>query len=96
MLNEPSVVAVEKSNNKILAVGAEARDMLERTPQRIVAVRPLKEGVIANYTITQEMLEYIVNKIAGKPLECVAIGTAKALDNLDKLRPGTIYSNAMF
>ena len=59
MLNEPSVVAVEKAGNKILAVGAEARDMLGRTPQGIVAVRPLKEGVIANYTITQKMLEYI-------------------------------------
>ena len=96
MLNEPSVVAVEKSNNKILAVGAEARDMLGRTPQRIVAVRPLKEGVIANDTITQKMLEYIVNKVEENPLECVAIGTGKALDNLDKLRPGTIYSNDMF
>ncbi|HBX75987.1 MAG: rod shape-determining protein [Acidaminococcaceae bacterium] len=66
VLNEPSVVAVEKAGNKILAVGAEARDMLGRTPQGIVAVRPLKEGVIANYTITQKMLEYIVNKVAGK------------------------------
>ena len=66
VLNEPSVVAVEKAGNKILAVGAEARDMLGRTPQGIVAVRPLKEGVIANYTITQKMLEYIINKVAGK------------------------------
>lgn len=66
VLNEPSVVALDKSNNRILAVGAEARDMLGRTPQGIVAVRPLKEGVIANYTITQKMLEYIINKVAGK------------------------------
>lgn len=66
VLNEPSVVAVEKSNNRILAVGSDARDMLGRTPQGIVAVRPLKEGVIANYTITQKMLEYIINKVAGK------------------------------
>ena len=66
VLNEPSVVAVDKSNNRILAVGSDARDMLGRTPQGIVAVRPLKEGVIANYTITQKMLEYIINKVAGK------------------------------
>lgn len=66
VLDEPSVVAVEKSNNRILAVGSEARDMLGRTPQGIVAVRPLKEGVIANYTITQKMLEFIINKVAGK------------------------------
>ena len=48
VLNEPSVVAVEKASNRILAVGTEARDMLGRTPQGIIAVRPLKEGVIAN------------------------------------------------
>ena len=48
VLNEPSVVAVEKAGNRILAVGTEARDMLGRTPQGIIAVRPLKEGVIAN------------------------------------------------
>ena len=66
VLNEPSVVAVDKKKNRILAVGSEARDMLGRTPVGIVAVRPLKEGVIANYTITQKMLEYIVNKVAGK------------------------------
>ena len=59
VLNEPSVVAVEKAGNRILAVGTEARDMLGRTPQGIIAVRPLKEGVIANYTITQKMLECI-------------------------------------
>ena len=49
VLNEPSVVAVEKASNRILAVGTEARDMLGRTPQGIIAVRPLKEGVIANW-----------------------------------------------
>ncbi|XOQ52086.1 MAG: Cell shape-determining protein MreB [Succiniclasticum sp.] len=66
VLNEPSVVAVEKKTNKILAVGAEAREMLGRTPHGIVAVRPLRDGVIANYTITQKMLEYLIHKVAGK------------------------------
>ncbi|MBM6985512.1 MAG: rod shape-determining protein [Acidaminococcaceae bacterium] len=66
VLNEPSVVAVERKTNKILAVGTEARDMLGRTPHGIVAVRPLRDGVIANYTITQKMLEYLIHKVAGK------------------------------
>ena len=66
VLNEPSVVAVEKKTNKILAVGTEAREMLGRTPHGIVAVRPLRDGVIANYTITQKMLEYLIHKVAGK------------------------------
>ncbi|HAY61619.1 MAG TPA: rod shape-determining protein [Acidaminococcaceae bacterium] len=66
VLNEPSVVAVEKKTNKILAVGTEARDMLGRTPHGIVAVRPLRDGVIANYTITQKMLEYLIHNVAGK------------------------------
>lgn len=54
VLNEPSVVAIDKDKNKILAVGEEARQMIGRTPGNIVAIRPLKEGVIANYTITQK------------------------------------------
>ncbi|WP_177567363.1 rod shape-determining protein MreB [Phascolarctobacterium sp.] len=66
VLNEPSVVAIDKDKNKILAVGEEARQMIGRTPGNIVAIRPLKEGVIANYTITQKMMEYVVNKVAGK------------------------------
>ena len=66
VLNEPSVVAVEKKTNKILAVGTEARERLGRTPHGIVAVRPLRDGVIANYTITQKMLEYLIHKVAGK------------------------------
>lgn len=66
VLNEPSVVAIDQDKNKILAVGEEARQMIGRTPGNIKAIRPLKEGVIANYTITQKMLEYVVNKVAGK------------------------------
>lgn len=66
VLNEPSVVAIDKDKNKILAVGEEARQMIGRTPGNIVAIRPLKEGIIADYTITQKMLEYVVTKVAGK------------------------------
>ena len=66
VFNEPSVVAIDQSKNKILAVGNEACDMIGRTPENIVAIRPLKEGVIANYTVTQKMLEFVVDRVVGK------------------------------
>lgn len=66
VLSEPTVVAVNIKNGKILAVGLEAREMLGRTPGNIAAIRPLKDGVIADYTTTLKMLEYILNKVCGK------------------------------
>lgn len=81
VLKEPSVVAIDKQRNKILAVGEEAREMLGRAPGSIVAIRPLKEGVIANYTVTQKLLAYVIAKVAGRSLffkprvmTCVPIG----------------------
>jgi len=65
VLNEPSVVAVSIDDNRILAVGKEAKDMLGRTPENIVAHRPLKDGVIADYRVTAAMLRYFINKVAG-------------------------------
>lgn len=65
ILNEPSVVAVSKADNKVLAVGLEAKDMIGRTPDTIVAERPLKDGVIANYHATEAMLRYFINKALG-------------------------------
>jgi len=65
MLREPSVVAIDKNTNKILAVGEEARRMLGRTPGNIVAIRPLKDGVISDYEITEKMLKYFLNKVCG-------------------------------
>ena len=59
VLKEPSVVAIDKVRNKVLAVGDDAREMLGRAPGSIVAIRPLKEGVIANYTVTQKLLAYV-------------------------------------
>ena len=56
ILKEPSVVAINKNNRKILAIGEEARKMIGRTPGNIVAVRPLRDGVISDYTITEKML----------------------------------------
>jgi len=81
VLREPSVVALSTTTKKILAVGEEARMMIGRTPGSIIAVRPLSEGVIADYTTTQKMLDYLISKVCGskrffKPrvLVCVPSG----------------------
>jgi len=66
VLREPSVVAISTKNKKVLAVGEEARLMLGRTPGHIVAIRPLSDGVIADYTTTEKMLEYLIAKVCGK------------------------------
>src|SRR3989344_4756046 len=65
VINEPSVVAISKADKKVLAVGKEAKDMLGRTPDTIVALRPLKDGVIADYRVTEAMLRYFINKALG-------------------------------
>jgi len=64
--NEPSVVAVSILENKILAIGNDAKEMLGRTPDTIYASRPLRDGVIADYRVTEAMLKYFINKISGK------------------------------
>ncbi|MER3487979.1 MAG: rod shape-determining protein [Chloroflexota bacterium] len=66
VLREPSVVAISQATGKVLAVGEEARLMLGRTPGNITAIRPLQNGVIAEYSITLEMLRYVINKALGK------------------------------
>src|SRR5258707_3088564 len=63
VLREPSVVAVKAGTNKVLAVGNEAKRMLGRTPANIVAVRPLKDGVIADFEITEAMLRHFITKV---------------------------------
>ncbi|HZX46385.1 MAG TPA: rod shape-determining protein [Clostridia bacterium] len=65
VLNEPSVVALDKNTDKILAVGEEARQMLGRTPGNIVAIRPLKDGVISDFEITERMLKHFIQKACG-------------------------------
>lgn len=65
VLNEPSVVAVNKDTDEILAIGEEARQMLGRTPANIVAAKPLKDGVISDYDITERMLKYFIRKTCG-------------------------------
>jgi len=66
VLQEPSVVAIDTNSDKVLAVGSEARRMLGRTPGNIVAIRPLKDGVISDYEVTERMLRYFINKTCGK------------------------------
>ena len=66
VINEPSVVAVSADENRILAVGSEAREMIGRTPETIIAYRPLKDGVIADYRVTEAMLRYFIDKTAGR------------------------------
>ena len=66
VLKEPSVVAVNRDSNKVLAYGEDARLMLGRTPENIVAVRPLRQGVISDYTLTEKMLKYFITKAVGK------------------------------
>jgi rod shape-determining protein MreB len=66
VINEPSVVALDASNNQVMAIGQEAKEMLGRTPDSIIAAHPLKDGVIANFNITKAMLTYYINKLGGR------------------------------
>ena len=66
VLEEPSVVAIDKKDNSVLAVGEEARRMIGRTPGNIVAIRPLRDGVISDYDVTEKMLKYFINKVVDK------------------------------
>ena len=66
VLNEPSVVAVDQQTNRIMAVGIEAKQMIGRTPDNIIAYRPMKDGVIADYRVTEAMIRYYMSKALGK------------------------------
>ncbi|MBU0612060.1 rod shape-determining protein [Patescibacteria group bacterium] len=87
VINEPSVVAVNKKTNQILAVGIDAKEMLGRTPGHIKAIRPLVDGVISDFEVTEEMLSYLINKADkiskkfGKPR--VLIGVPSGITNVE-------------
>lgn len=66
VLREPSVVAINNNTNKVLAVGEEAKQMIGRTPGNIVAIRPMRDGVIADFNITEKMLRHFINKVTSK------------------------------
>lgn len=90
--NEPTVVAVSSENNKVVAVGIEAKKMLGRTPESLIAMRPMREGVIADYQVTKSMLAYFINKVCGRvfifkpdvmicvPAGCTQVERRAALD----------------
>ncbi|MCA1660475.1 MAG: rod shape-determining protein [Verrucomicrobiaceae bacterium] len=88
VLREPSVVAVQAGTNKVLAVGDEAKRMLGRTPANIVAVRPLKDGVIADFEVTEAMLRHFINKVhtrrMGRPHPRVVIAVPSGITEVEK------------
>ena len=87
IIREPSVVAVEKDSHKILAIGAEAKRMIGRTPGNIVAIRPLKDGVIADFDITQAMLKFFIKKaMRNKPFARprVVVGVPSGVTEVEK------------
>lgn len=99
VLHEPSVVAIDKNTDNIIAVGEEARQMLGRTPGHIVAIRPLKEGVIADYDTTEKMLTYFIKRIMGnklffKPRVIVCIPTGATDVEERAVRQATLSSGA--
>ncbi|MEK7092440.1 MAG: rod shape-determining protein, partial [Patescibacteria group bacterium] len=66
VLSEPSVVAISQIDNRVVAVGAEAKEMIGKTPDNITAYRPMRDGVIADYRVTETMLKYYINKALGR------------------------------
>jgi len=86
IMQEPSVVAISTRDNKIVAVGHEARDMLGRTPESIEVARPLRNGVVADYVVTEAMLRYFIHKVCGRnPLfkPRVMISTPKGVTSVE-------------
>ena len=84
VLKEPSVVAFDRDTNKIKAIGEEARLMLGRTPGNIVAVRPLRQGVISDYTVTEKMLKYFIQKALGKKMPRISVCVPSGVTEVEK------------
>lgn len=86
ILREPSVVAINKDDGKVLAVGEEARRMLGRTPANIVAIRPLKDGVIADYDQTEKMLHHFISKVSNRFLlrRTVVVGIPSGVTEVER------------
>jgi rod shape-determining protein MreB len=89
VINEPSVVAVEKKGKKVLAVGDEAKEMVGRTPANIVAVRPLRDGVISDFDVTERMLQYFIKKVHERallpvPRPRVVVGLPSGVTEVEK------------
>ena len=87
VVNEPSIVAINKVDGEVLAVGREAKDMLGRTPGNIVAIRPMKDGVIADFKVTERMLNYFIQKAHGRKMLVhprIIIGVPSEITQVEK------------
>jgi rod shape-determining protein MreB len=87
VVNEPSIVAINKANGEVLAVGKEAKEMLGRTPGNIVVIRPVKDGVIADFKVTECMLNYFIQKTHGRKLMVhprIVIGVPSEITQVEK------------
>jgi rod shape-determining protein MreB len=87
VVNEPSIVAINKNNGEVEAVGKEAKDMVGRTPGNIVAIRPMKDGVIADFKVTERMLNYFIHKAHGRKMLVhprIIIGVPSEITQVEK------------
>ena len=71
VVNEPSIVAINKNSGEVVAVGKEAKEMLGRTPGNVVAIKPMKDGVIADFKVTEKMLTYFIQKAHNRRMLCI-------------------------
>ncbi|MBI4316903.1 MAG: rod shape-determining protein [Chloroflexi bacterium] len=98
ILNEPSVVAINKKNKKVLAIGVEAKRMVGRTPAGIVAIRPLKDGVISDFDVTEQMLRYFIGKAHQQfgmiPRPRVVVGIPSGVTEVEKMAVHDAARNA--
>lgn len=99
VINEPSVVAIEKKSKKVLAVGDEAKEMVGRTPANIVAVRPLRDGVISDFDVTERMLQYFIRKVHERallpiPRPRVVVGLPSGVTEVEKRAVHDACANA--
>jgi rod shape-determining protein MreB len=98
VINEPSVVAINKKTKKVLAIGTEAKRMVGRTPANIVAVRPLKDGVISDFDVTEQMLKYFIGKVHDRfgslPKPRVVVGIPSGVTEVEKMAVRDAARNA--
>ncbi len=89
LINEPSVVAIDRKTKKVLAIGSEAKEMVGRTPGNIVAIRPLRDGVISDFDVTEKMLDYFIHKVHERmflrvPRPRVVVGIPSGVTEVEK------------
>ncbi|MGH9643977.1 MAG: rod shape-determining protein, partial [Terriglobales bacterium] len=103
VVNEPSIVAINKNNGEVEAVGKEAKEMLGRTPGNIVAIKPMKDGVIADFKVTEKMLTYFIQKahnrkmlvhpriVIGVPSEITQVEKRAVMDSAYRAKASEVY-----